>query len=900
MTPLWVARVAGLGHVYGQAVGISDVTLDLPAGQMLGLIGPDGVGKSTLLGLLAGARRIQTGRVEVLGGSMAERSHRDSAFRRIAYMPQGLGKNLYADLSVQENLDFFGRLFGHDAPERARRIERLLQATGLAPFASRPAAKLSGGMKQKLGLCCALIHDPDFLILDEPTTGVDPLSRGQFWELIAAIRKDRPGMSVLVSTAYMEEAERFDWLAAMDGGRILATGSPAQLRAATGTATLEAAFVALLPPEKQPRGAALTIPAFVRQDGGPAIVARHLTRSFGDFTAVSDVSFQIERGEIFGFLGSNGCGKTTTMKMLTGLLPATSGEALVFGSPADADNLATRKRVGFMSQNFSLYGELTLRQNLDLHARLFHLDGPTIAPRIAELLADFGLLPFADSFAADLPLGLRQRLSLACAIIHRPEMLILDEPTSGVDPVARDGFWALLVRLSRQDRVTIFISTHFMNEAMRCDRVSLMHAGRVLVHDTPENLARGGSLEETFIRQIRAASAEAEVSPPPAAIPQSLPGIQTHPGLTRLFAVARREMLELMRDRVRMAFALLGSMVLMLLFAFGISTDTSNLRFAALDQDQSPQSRAYLAEFEGSSYFTRQADLTSEADLQRRMVTGETSLGLEIPAGFGRALTSGQKTSVAAWVDGANPQRAAVIEGYVQGVHAGFLTARARAAGLRATALVTIAPRYRYNPSFASLPSIAPAVPAILLMLFPAILMAVSVARESEVGTITNFYVTPTTRLEFLLGKQLPYIAVGFANWVILTAMTVLVFGVPLKGSGLALGLGALAYVFASTGFGLIIAVFVRSQVAAVFATMVLAMLPTVQFSGLTQPVNTLEGAAWVMGQLWPATYFMQISLGAFAKGLGFAALAGNILVIAAFGPVFLGLASLLLAKQER
>lgn len=899
-----VARVEGLSHRYGTVAALDDVTVDLPAGKMLGLIGPDGVGKSTLLGLLAGARKIQDGRVDVLDGDMAVRDHREGVFSRIAYMPQGLGKNLYKELSVYENLDFFGRLFGQDADERKRRIDRLSKATGLDPFLTRPAGKLSGGMKQKLGLCCALIHDPDFLILDEPTTGVDPLSRGQFWDLIDDIRSDRPGMSVLVSTTYMEEAERFDWLVAMDSGHILTTGTPDEIRQTTGKDTLEEAFVSLLPADKQRQGAPLKIAPLEVQEGEPAIVAKDLTKRFGDFTAVKDVSFEIRRGEIFGFLGSNGSGKTTTMKMLTGLLPPSEGEAWLFGTKADANNIETRRRVGFMSQSFSLYGELTVRQNLDLHARLFHLPRETIGPRIEELLSDFDLGPYADSFAEALPLGLRQRLSLACAIIHRPDMLILDEPTSGVDPVARDEFWDLLAELSRADKVTIFISTHFMNEAMRCDRISLMHAGEVLVYDTPQNLAQekgATSLNETFIRYIREAIGETPPTPALTSMSEGSSERQHNAGLTRLLAVSRREMLELMRDPIRLAFAFLGSMLLMLLFAYGISTDTTGLKFAAFDQDRTPESRAYLANFAGSTYFDEVPEVATETELRRRMVAGEVMLAIEIPAGFGRAVTTGEPTSVAAWIDGANTSRAATIEGYVQGAHGAFVSSRATAAGQAGATqpIVNIEPRYRYNPSFESLPSMAPSVPAILLMLFPAILMAVSISREREVGTITNFFVTPTSKLEFLLGKQLPYIAVGFANWVILTLMAVFLFGVPLKGSVLALALGALAYVAASTGFGLIVAVFVRSQVAAVFTTMVLAMMPTMQFSGLTQPVSTLEGAGRIMGQMWPTTYFMQMSVGAFNKGLGFAQLGPNILLISIFAPIFLTVAVLFLKKQE-
>ncbi|WP_415183378.1 ribosome-associated ATPase/putative transporter RbbA [Phaeovulum sp.] len=899
-----VAHVAKLTHHYGKVTALRDVTLDLPAGRMLGLIGPDGVGKSTLLGLLAGARIIQSGTVEVFGGDMRAHQHRNAVFNRIAYMPQGLGKNLYQELSAFENLDFFGRLFGHDTAERRRRIDRLARATGLDPFLDRPAGKLSGGMKQKLGLCCALIHDPDFLILDEPTTGVDPLSRNQFWDLLDEIREDRPSMSVLVSTAYMEEAERFDWLAAMDAGRILATGTPDALRAQTQTDTLEETFVALLPAEKQRQSTPIAMGALEAQAGGPAIVAKGLTRRFGDFTAVHDVSFEIQRGEIFGFLGSNGCGKTTTMKMLTGLLPPSEGEAWLFGQKADAHNIETRRRVGFMSQSFSLYGELTVRQNLDLHARLFHLPHKTIAPRIDELLADFDLGPHADAFAAELPLGLRQRLSLACAIIHRPDMLILDEPTSGVDPVARDELWDMLAALSRNDHVTIFISTHFMDEAMRCDRISLMHAGKVLVYDTPQNLAKeggSGSLNETFIRYIQAAIGEPEPTAPLRALTTAPAARQHSPGLTRLLAVSRRESLEVMRDPVRLAFAFLGSMFMMLMLAYGISMDVTGLKFAAFDLDRTPESRAYLANFTGSTYFDEVPEVASAEELQRRMVAGEIMLAMEIPAGFGRAVTTGQPTSVAAWIDGAAPSRAATIEGYVQGAHGAFLTSRATAAGMAGLArpTINIEPRYRYNPSFESLPAIVPSVPAILLMLFPAILMAVSVSREREIGTITNFYVTPTSKLEFLLGKQLPYIAIGFLNWLMLTGMAVFLFGVPLKGSVLALSLGAVAYVAAATGFGLIIAVFVRSQVAAVFATSVLVMMPTVQFSGLIQPVSTLEGAGRILGQMWPTNYFMQMSVGAFSKGLDLAQLAANIGLLAIFAPVFVTVAVLFMKKQE-
>jgi len=484
-----VVRLREVCHRYGSTSALDRVSLDIPAGRVTGLIGPDGVGKSTLLGLIAGAKRLQDGAVEVLGGDMADARHRRAVCPRIALMPQGLGRNLYPDLSVRENIDFFGRLFGQDRRERRARIDELMASTGLAPFGDRLARKLSGGMRQKLGLCCALIHDPDLLILDEPTTGIDPLSRRQFWQLIECMRARHDGMSIVVATAYMEEAERFDGLIAVNAGKVLAVGTPAELETKTGAATVEQAFVRLLPGTPGEHHE-LEMPPRAAFDRETVIVARALTRRFGDFVAVDHVDFDIERGEIFGFVGSNGCGKTTTMKMLTGLLPASGGSAALFGQPIGASDPGLRARVGYMSQSFSLYSELTVRQNLDLHARLFHLSPAGARARIARLIERFGLAGHVDQLAASLPLGIRQRLSLAVAIVHRPDLLILDEPTSGVDPIARDAFWELLMELSREEGVTIFVSTHFMNEAARCDRIALMHAGRVLATGAPEALVR--------------------------------------------------------------------------------------------------------------------------------------------------------------------------------------------------------------------------------------------------------------------------------------------------------------------------------------------------------------------------------------------------------------------------
>ncbi|WP_368627748.1 ribosome-associated ATPase/putative transporter RbbA [Klebsiella pneumoniae] len=902
-----VALLEHVGQQFGATIALRDISLAIPARRMVGLIGPDGVGKSSLLSLIAGARTIEQGNVMVLGGDMRDVHHRREVCPKIAWMPQGLGKNLYHTLSVYENVDFFARLFGHDKAERELRINELLQSTGLAPFRDRPAGKLSGGMKQKLGLCCALIHDPQLLILDEPTTGVDPLSRAQFWELIDSIRQRQPAMSVLVATAYMEEAERFDWLVAMNAGEVLATGSAAELKAQTGSQTLEQAFIALLPEAQRQAHRAVVIPPRDSREEEIAIEARGLTMRFGNFVAVDHVNFRIARGEIFGFLGSNGCGKSTTMKMLTGLLPASEGEAWLFGQPVDPKDIATRQRVGYMSQAFSLYSELTVRQNLELHARLFHIPDGEIPGRVAEMCERFMLTEVEDALPADLPLGIRQRLSLAVAVIHRPEMLILDEPTSGVDPVARDMFWQLMVDLARQDQVTIFISTHFMNEAERCDRISLMHAGKVLASDTPQALVeqRGSnSLEEAFIAWLKEAQPSSPVPEEPTSAVASHSG-HTAPrqafSLRRLFSYSRREALELRRDPVRSTLALLGTVILMFIMGYGISMDVEDLRFAVLDRDQTFSSQGWSQNIAGSRYFIEQAPLHSYDELDRRMRDGELAVAIEIPPNFGRDIARGTPVQIGVWVDGAMPNRAETVRGYVQAMHLAWLQEMAgrQSSPQRDTSLISIETRYRYNPDVKSLPAIVPAVIPLLLMMIPAMLSALSVVREKELGSIINLYVTPTTRSEFLLGKQLPYIVLGMFNFFLLCALSVFVFGVAHKGSFLTLTLAALLYVTIATGLGLLISTFMKSQIAAIFGTAIITLIPATQFSGMIDPVASLEGPGRWIGQIYPTSHFLTIARGTFSKALNISDLWGSFIPLLIAVPLVLGLSVLLLKKQE-
>ena len=498
-------------------------------------------------------------------------------------------------------------------------------------------------------------------------------------------------------------------------------------------------------------------------------------------------------------------------------------------------------------------------------------------------------------------------------------MLLLDEPTSGVDPVARDEFWELLIDLSRRQGVTIFVSTHFMNEALRCDRISLMHAGTVLACDTPAQLmaSRGtDDLEAAFIGYITDATRDAPESKNKDGADSDVAAVATAAAagapahdhddrlgfsLGRLLAYSRREAQEIERDPVRLLFAFVGSALMMLAFGFGITTDVENIRFSYLDLDRSPESRAYIAAFEGSRYYVPHSPGQTPEEMEHgsnrtrsrsRWRSRPTSAGT-----FIRAIRARSPPGSTAH----RPTAPRASSSTSMGVNDNFLREQGRSSSkvLPGQAAFEVETRFVYNPTFESVYAIVPSVPAILLILIPAILMAVSIVREKELGSIINFYVTPTRRIEFLVGKQLPYIVIGMINHALLLLMAVAVFGVPLKGSGWMLTVCALLYVTATTSLGMLVATFASSQVAAVFITAILTILPTTQFSGMLQPVSTLDGGARVLGTIWPTTYYMHASVGAFTKGLGAGGLWINALALAAFIPILIGSSVAGLPRQE-
>ena len=549
-----IVRVRDFHKRYKKHLAVQGIDLDIRKGEIYGLIGPDAAGKSSLMKAIAGVLSYDGGQIEVFETLVNSEPSAERVKGRIGFLPQGLGQNLYPDLSIEENVDFFARLRLVSEQNLSLRKRRFLAMTRLEPFRHRSMKQLSGGMKQKLGLVCTLIHQPDLIILDEPTTGVDPVSRRDFWTILSELVQER-GLSALVSTAYIDEAARFHRLSLMFQGRVLASGSPSEIRALTPGALVtvqakpqtealrrlkntfpqveamgqalrvfiddqsreaaikqvrdrlqelqvdeilvdepdpEDAFVALLRRHKLFNGdegvAHIGTVSTSNNRDGLAIEARGLIRQFGRFRAVDQVSFQVRPGEIFGLLGSNGAGKTTVIKMLTGLLKPTEGEGWVAGANMRRAAGVIKERIGYMSQAFSLYLDLTVVENIRLFAGVYGLGSREASTRLDWIVNMAGLTGFESTPAGQLPMGVRQRLALGCALVHKPRVLFLDEPTSGVDPIGRRRFWEILLHLSREEGVALLVTTHYMSEAEHCDRLALMYAGRIVSEGSPSGM----------------------------------------------------------------------------------------------------------------------------------------------------------------------------------------------------------------------------------------------------------------------------------------------------------------------------------------------------------------------------------------------------------------------------
>jgi ribosome-dependent ATPase len=911
-----VLKVNNLSHYYGQQCVLHNISLFLPKGATLGVIGPDGAGKSTLLSLISGIKSIQRGTIVALGADLGRALDRTAIQSEVAFMPQGLGRKLYPTLSVFENVDFSARVHKINSVHRAKRIFELLEATGLGRFHERKAHQLSGGMKQKLALCCSLIQAPNLLILDEPTTGVDPLSRRQFWDLVDWMKAENSKLSIIVATSNFEESNKFDYITALDNGAQLITGEPVKILQDTGSKTIEGAYNSLLADWRKLETKEGAYSAYDRNQ--PIVIeAKNLTKNYGEFVAVDNVNFNITRGEIFGFIGPNGCGKSTTIKMLTGLLDSTFGEAELFGKRVIGGDLETRYAIGYMSQNYSLYEELTIEGNLRLHCGLYKLDRSNgVDDLIHRSLETFDLLKYASSFPKNVPLGIRQRLQLAVACLHNPKILVLDEPTSGVDPIAREVFWQHIYRLSRDENVTVFITTHYMNEAEKCDRVSLMYGGKILTIGSPDEICQKKNvhnLDSAFISYLEDERAVNE-----AALPQVksdeieldismdkfdyiVDGLSKHFGydVGYVWAIIRREFVELSHDKMRLAFSVFGPVFLLIVTSLCISFDLQKVRFSVIDRDQSYMSRKLIEAFDGNTYL-ESMELDEKESSATYLNNHNIQLLIEIPENYGRNLLKGNSPEVGIFIDSTVPILSNSIRALADGIILNYQISVKTAATTRNIPMpVSIEDHYTFNQEFESIIVITPGALMLSLFLIPTMMTALGIVREKEIGTIINFYSSEISPGAFLVGKQFPYIVLSLISFLLQLTIITLLFDVRVQGSILGLILGFVLFSFSATSLGLLISVLVNSQVAAIFGAAIICLTIATNFSGFLYPVSILTGMSYIAAISFPSTWFQFITVGAISKGETFSDLMPLCVPIILIGVIYFVASCSILGKQE-
>ncbi len=1012
---------------------VDGVTLDLAPGTINGLLGPDGAGKTTLLRLAAGLLLPDAGSLTVLGrDTVAEAQAVQSA---IGYMPQRFG--LYEDLSVAENLSLYADLHGVSAAQKAERWPALMRMTGLAPFLDRLAGRLSGGMKQKLGLACTLVRSPLLLLLDEPTVGVDPLSRRELWNIVFSLVRGH-GITVLVSTAYLDEAEHCDRVAIMHHGRLVGDGPPGDftrpltgrtwfvtpavraraaqtlLGAAPGvtdavlhaggvrllTDTPEAAralvdcgllaeegqeagtigrlhprapgfedgFLALfaaLPqgpdtggepapadtpappgPDCTPPGLAAS-PAADAPGAPPVIEVRDLERRFGAFMAVKGASFDVRRGEIFGLLGPNGAGKSTIFRMLCGLLPPTGGSLRVAGVDLRRAPAAARRRVGYVAQKFSLYGQLSVIENLRFFASAYGLSGPARDARIAWALRDFDLDGVADAQSGELSLGYRQRLAMACALMHEPDILFLDEATSGVDPLARREFWRRITALA-ESGVTVIVTTHFLDEAEYCDRMAILVGGEVLAlgapaeiralappaPDTPDSPP---TIERAFIALAERHRASAPAAPTPATpgtsplsdaaplpsgpAPAMPSGDRSalHALAVRMRGLLRKEWLQVVRDPSAIAIALVMPVVLLLLFGYGISLDARDVPVAIVADDLGPEAMEFAARLLLADTF-RPRVATGMRQAEEDLRAGRVDAIVHLQSDFARRLsdaTGGAAGSVAGGtarpdgappagdtgtvpvqliVNGVDPNNARTVSGYVTSVWQGWLSGRVAAAGQ--VPAVRLDTRMWFNPTSDSRHFLVPGLMVLIMTLTGALLTAMVMAREWERGTMEALLVTPVRMGELLTGKLLPYFVLGMGGMVLTVLMALYLFGVPLRGSLTVLAGASSLFLTAALGMGLLISVLARNQFIAGQAALLATFLPALFLSGFIFDLESTPAFVQVVSYIIAARYFATLLKTIFLAGEVWEVIVPNALALAALAAFFLTVARLRCRKR--
>ena len=962
--------VDGVVKAFGDQRALRGIDAQIRPGRLTGLVGPDGAGKTTLMRIMAGLMAPTEGRVTLCGLDVAREGEAVHAIT--GYMPQRFG--LYEDLTVLQNMSLYAELRGMNRRQHSDTFERLLDFTRLQAFTGRLAGKLSGGMKQKLGLACALMATPRVLLLDEPGVGVDPVSRQDLWRMVKALTDD--GMAVVWSTAYLDEAERCEHVLLLNEGKLEFDGPPAALtgrlhdrsfridevgderRAVLARAldlesvcdgVIQGAAVRVVLRENADRepleqlaaevgGSLDALPprfedAFVDLlGGGPggtselaermqaveldseiAVSCRHLTKRFGDFAATDDVSFEVRRGEIFGLLGPNGAGKSTTFEMLCGLLTPSDGEAHVAGHNLRSATSQAKRQLGYMAQKFSLYGLLSVGQNLEFSAGVYGLEGRIKRERIDEMIEIFQLGPYLKASPDSLPLGFKQRLAMACALMHRPPVLFLDEPTSGVDPITRREFWTHINGLVRRG-VTVMVTTHFMDEAEYCDRVALMYQSRLIALDTPDALKQKAvtaerpepTMEDAFIHLVEAEDGDNEETATDAdpaadqmrehAESKDVPATAKRDAraqeiahrrfdLRRLAALVRKESLQLVRDPSSILIAFALPVMLLFLFAYAVSLDIRQVRLGVVLESDGAAAHSLAAAFSGTRYF----EVTPAHD--RREVAGQLISGklagyVVIPQDFEtRAARHGSEPLVQIITDGSQPNTASFVANYANGVLGNWLASHA--AALPPAPRITLKPRFWFNPEIDTRRALLPGAVAIVMTIIGTLLTALVVAREWERGTMEAIMSTPASVPEILIGKLLPYFLLGLAATIGTALLVILAFGVPIRGSWLALLAMSSAFLVPALGQGLLISSMARNQFIAAQLALLSGFLPAFLLSGFIYEIDSMPLPIRGLTHLVAARYFIDSLRTVFLAGDVWPMFLANMAAMLAIGSVF-------------
>ncbi len=939
---------------------LDDVSLTVEHGGLTALVGPDGAGKTTLIRLMAGLLTADAGDLHVLGFDIA---HDPQAVQdRVGYMPQKFG--LYEDLSVQENLDLYADLHGVTAEERRRVYPQLMEMTALGPFSGRLAGRLSGGMKQKLGLACTLVRAPDLLLLDEPTVGVDPLSRRELWEIILHLVNDQ-GLTVLISTSYLDEAERCKHAIVMHEGVVLAKGPPRSITEVAVGRT----FLAT-PPEGQPArllqarllddpnvtdavpqggrvrlvkadGGALAgidatavEPRFedgfmvllhqaaqagkaaslslgrqaTRHNGETVVEVSDLVRQFGKFTAVDHISFAVKTGEIFGLLGPNGAGKTTTFRMLCGLLPASSGTLEVAGVDLRTARASARQRVGYVAQKFSLYGLLSVTQNLEFFAGAYGLSGRRRRERIAWAMDQFELNPLARLPSGQLPGGYKQRLAMAAALIHEPEILFLDEPTSGADPLARREFWRRITALA-EEGVTVIVTTpfHGRGRILRPRRHHGRRSGARPRHARRNPLPRAGDRRARadhggrLHRRRRGGASQAW---PPRREERGMSeatfaSAAVHPAgrWRRVRALVVKESRQIMRDPSSIALGIVMPLILILLFGYALSLDVKNAPMALVIEQPSAMADEVAAGFRLSPYFDART-VTSMAEAEKLMRAHQVDGIVHMRDDFARKAAAGD-AQVQVLLHGTDANTARIIESYALGA-IGLAGQRLAAEGnpVVGNGPVLLQSRVWFNETGDSHYFLVPGLIVLIMTLVGAFLTALVMAREWERGTLEAIFVTPVRATEILLGKIVPYFSLGMIGFALCVVAAEVLFRVPLRGSLVVLTGVSMLYMLVSVGFGLFISSATKSQFVASQVALIASFLPAMLLSGFLFDIRSMPVALQIFTYILPARYFVTLLQTIFLAGDIWAVILPNAAVLALMA--FLLLAATLRATRKK